>query len=87
MDLKHWLKEVRGRASNLALHLGASKAAITQWTDEGGQIPTGRHHQIHSFTNGEVGYLDQLSDAKRLETIRRHKFITAEIARLPRATK
>jgi hypothetical protein len=86
MNLKTWLKAVRGRATDLAAHVGVVQGAITQWA-ETGATPHARHDDIHQFTGGEVGYLDQLSPANRAQVIRRHKFIGAEIDRLKRVKK
>lgn len=87
MKLKAWLALERGRGVAFAEHLSLTKDAISKASRYVTGIPDQWHQTVYEYTGGEVGYLDQLSDAKRIETIRRHKFITAEIARLPRATK
>jgi DNA-binding transcriptional regulator YdaS (Cro superfamily) len=81
MNLKTWLKTVRGRAKALAEHTGASRGAITQWSDSKTGIPVSRHQQIYNFTRGEVGYLDMISEAELNELIRINPLIAQEITR------
>lgn len=87
MKLKDWLAVKRGRGVAFAAQLSLTKDAISKASRYSTGIPDGWHRAVYEYTGGEVGYLDQLSDKKRIETIRRHTFITAEISRIERAKK
>jgi DNA-binding transcriptional regulator YdaS (Cro superfamily) len=81
MNLKTWLKLVRGRAKALSEHTGASRGCITQWSDSKTGIPPSRHQQIYNFTQGEVGYLEMISEVDLNELIRINPLISQEITR------
>lgn len=85
MKLKEWLAKERGRGVAFAAQLALTKDAISKASRYPTGIPDGWHKAVYEYTDGEVGYLDQLSEVKRIETIRRHKFIAEEIKKLPRA--
>ena len=85
MKLKEWLAQERGRGVAFAAELALTKDAISKASRYTTGIPDSWHRAVYEHTDGAVGYLDQLSDKKRIETIRRHKFIAKEIKKLSRA--
>jgi hypothetical protein len=52
MELHAWLDDKKGRARDLAAHLGVSKTAVSLWRANG--IPVAYMPQIHDFTRGAV---------------------------------
>jgi DNA-binding transcriptional regulator YdaS (Cro superfamily) len=81
MNLKKWLKQVRGRAKAMAAETGFSRGAISQWMDAKKGVPKNRRQTIYRFTGGEVGHLDMLSERDLAELLRIHPDVTPEIAR------
>ncbi len=58
-----------------------TKGAISQGAAYTTGLPPAWHQRVYSFTAGEVGYLDMLSEADLNELIRINPLITREIER------
>lgn len=76
MELKTWLKEKRGRASSLALHLGVSQGRITQMSDEG--VPLGYMRAVRKFTNRAVSLESMVATRERRFTNAPNQKTTAQ---------
>lgn len=63
MDLHTWLDLERGRAVKLAEHLGAKKAAVSLWRQNG--VPIEYMPRITEYTAGAVTESDMVAHAIR----------------------
>lgn len=52
MDLNTWLDAEKGRSAAMAAHFGRTRAAISQWRENG--VPVGLMKSVRDFTGGEV---------------------------------
>lgn len=52
MNLTHWLEAEKGRAAALALHLGVTRSAVSQWKANG--VPVNSMKAVRDFTEGAV---------------------------------
>lgn len=60
MELKNWLDQESGRASQMALHFKVTVSAITQWRKA---VPVNRMREVRSYTKGAVDFNDMLPGA------------------------
>jgi DNA-binding transcriptional regulator YdaS (Cro superfamily) len=54
MKLKLWVEVERGRATQLARHLGVSQPTVSDWSSGKKQVPLDHCPLIQSFTEGAV---------------------------------
>jgi DNA-binding transcriptional regulator YdaS (Cro superfamily) len=59
MTFHQWLKQKRGRTSQIAQHFGVSVSAICQWHTNG--IPPKKILEVHALTKGKVPLKNLLS--------------------------
>jgi DNA-binding transcriptional regulator YdaS (Cro superfamily) len=59
MKFYEWLKQKRGRTSQVAKHFKVSVSAVCQWHTNG--IPPKKILEIHSLTKGKVSLKELLS--------------------------
>lgn len=62
MDLITWLKAERGRSEALALHIGVTPAAVSQWKTNG--VPVGQMKTVRDFTDGAVTLEEMVPEPK-----------------------
>lgn len=68
MDLHTWLKEPdsRGRAAELARHLGVKEPNIVQWKSSG--VPVHHMAKIAAFSRGVVKIVDMVAHSEACRT-------------------
>lgn len=60
MDLNTWLENERGRSEALAVHIGVTNSAISQWKTNG--VPVTHMEAVRDFSGGQIT-LEQLVSA------------------------
>lgn len=71
MTYTEWLAAKKGRAVELAKHLGVTESAVWHWKKDG--VPAARMKAVRDFTQGEVSLEELVPGPVRLHPWPRHR--------------